>query len=296
MAFGAFGGSLKNFIATELGAFAASAAIASFKKKVPINSVFFENILQTDNTAPYLAHHVDFNSVFFGNVLQTDNTAPYLARHVGLRPGLPIKIPVLTINRLCRSGFQAVINAVQEIGLDFKYWYRKYKFGLDLKLEDSLVACLVDQYPTRTPMDVTAENLPKKITLLVNKLITDAAGCFSDEITPVEVKTKKSTALFSRDEHPRSQTIIQTLSKLPFVFVKNTGVVMVDNESGISDGAGAIIVASEDTIKKHRIVSLAQIVSYSVTGVKPTIIGIGPILAIKEALKRANLKLSDIGL
>ncbi|CAG8757643.1 33017_t:CDS:2, partial [Racocetra persica] len=187
------------------------------------------------------------------NILQTDNTAPYLARH-GIR------------------------------------------FGLDLKLEDSLAACLVDQYLTRTPMDVTAENLPKKIILLVNKLITDAARCFSDKITPVEVKTKKGFALFFRDEHPCSQTIIQILSKLPFVFVKDTGVVMVDNASGISDDAGAIIVASEDAVKKHKIVSLACIVSYSVTGIEPTIMGIDPVPAIKEALKRANLKLSDIGL
>ncbi|CAG8674065.1 27599_t:CDS:2 [Racocetra persica] len=85
MAFETFGGSLKNFTANELGAFTVSAVIASLKKKVPINSVFF------------------------GNVLQTDNTAPYLALHVGLRAGLPIEIPALTINRLCRSGFQAPI-------------------------------------------------------------------------------------------------------------------------------------------------------------------------------------------
>ncbi|CAG8736309.1 31611_t:CDS:2, partial [Racocetra persica] len=132
----------------------------------------------------------------------------------------------------------------------------KIRFGLDLKLEDSLAACLVDQYPTRTPIDITAENLSKKITLLVNKLITDAAGCFSDEITPVEVKTKKDLALFSRNEYP----------------------------------------FSEDAVKEHEIVSLARIVSYSVTGIESIIMGIGPVLAIKEALKRANLKLSDIGL
>ncbi|CAG8847043.1 9680_t:CDS:2, partial [Racocetra persica] len=125
---------------TESGAFAVSAAIASLKKKVQINSVFFGNILQTDNTALYLAHHVS------------------------LRAGLPIEILALTINQLCRSGFQAVINTVQEIGSADPRW--GIRFGLDLKLEDSLAVCLVDQYPTRTPMGVTAENLPKKITLL----------------------------------------------------------------------------------------------------------------------------------
>ncbi|CAG8849363.1 17906_t:CDS:1, partial [Racocetra persica] len=99
----------------------------------------------------------------------------------------------------------------------------------------------------------------------------DAAGCFSDEIIPVEVKTKKGPALFSRDEHPRPQTTIQILSKLSFVFVKDTGVVIACNASGISDAAGAIIVASEDAVKEYRKVPLARIVSYSVTGVESTI-------------------------
>ncbi|CAG8710303.1 10245_t:CDS:2, partial [Racocetra persica] len=257
---------------TELGAFAASAAIASLKKKVSINSVFFRNVLQTDNIALYLAHHVS------------------------LRAGLPIEILALTINRLCKSSFQDVINAVQEIGSADLRW--EVRFGLDLKLEDSLVVCLVDQYSTRTPMvslqkiwlknNITREQADKYAKL------TKAARYFFDEITPVEVKTKKGPALFSRDKH--SQTTIQTLSKQPSIFVKDTGIVTVCNASGISDGAVAIIVASEDAIKEYEIVPLACIVSYSVTGIEPTIIGIGPVPAIKEALKRANLKLLDIGL
>lgn len=303
-AFGAFGGSLKNFTATELGAFAASATISSLKKKVPIDSVFF------------------------GNVLQTDNTAPYLARHVGLRAGLPIEVPALTINRLCGSGFQTVINAIQEIrsgdsnivltggteNMSRSYYTLSadprwgVRYGQDLKLEDSLAACLIDQYPTRTPMGVTAENLAQKYNItraqadeyaeLSQKrwADADAAGCFTDEITPVEIKTKKGPALFSKDEHPRPQTTIQSLSKLPSVFIKDTGVVTAGNASGISDGAGAIIVASEDAVNNHGIDPLARIVSYSVAGVEPTIMGIGPVPAIKEALKRANLNLSDIGL
>lgn len=182
------------------------------------------------------------------------------------------------------------------------------RYGQDLKLEDSLAACLIDQYPTRTPMGVTAENLAQKYNItraqadeyaeLSQKrwADADAAGCFTDEITPVEIKTKKGPALFSKDEHPRPQTTIQSLSKLPSVFIKDTGVVTAGNASGISDGAGAIIVASEDAVNNHGIDPLARIVSYSVAGVEPTIMGIGPVPAIKEALKRANLNLSDIGL
>ncbi|CAG8678201.1 29205_t:CDS:2, partial [Racocetra persica] len=218
---------------------------------------------------------------WLGNVLQTDNIALYLAYHFK------------KLDQVSNIGTENMNKSFYTLLADPRW---EVRFGLDLKLEDSLAVCLVDQYFTRTPIGVTAKNLAQKITLLINKLMTEAAGCFFNKITPVEVKTKKGPVLFSRDEHPRTQTTIQTLSKQPSVFVKDTSVVTVGNASGISDSTGAIIVASKDAIKEHEIVPLACIVSYSVTGVEPTIIGIGPVPAIKEALKRANLKLSDIGL
>ena len=122
--------------------------------------------------------------MIFGNVTQTDNTAPYLARHVGHRAGLPVTVPALSINRLCGSGFQAVINAIQEIRVGDAHvvltggtesmskspytlhnvrWGTRY--GMDLKMEDSLATALVDQYPTKTPMGITAENLGQKYNI-----------------------------------------------------------------------------------------------------------------------------------
>ncbi|CAG8525666.1 4904_t:CDS:2 [Acaulospora colombiana] len=290
--------------ATELGAFAAKAAIQSLNKTVPIDSVIF------------------------GNVCQTDTTCAYLARHVGLRAGLPIETPALTINRLCGSGFQAVISAVQEIrtgdsnivltggtenmsqsGYNLSASIRwGTRYGSDLKLEDSLAATLIDQYPTKTPMGVTAENLAKKYNItreaadeyaLTSQKRWDAAnsaGRFHDEITPVEIKIKNGTVSFNKDEHARPQTTAEQLAKLPTVFKKDDGVVTAGNASGISDGAGAIIVASSHAVESHGLKPLARIVSYHVSGVEPTIMGIGPVPAIKGALQKAKLNLSDIGL
>ncbi|CAG8776471.1 11701_t:CDS:2, partial [Acaulospora morrowiae] len=271
---------------------------------------------------------VPIDSVIFGNVCQTDNAAAYLARHVGLRAGLPIETPALTINRLCGSGFQAVISAVQEIrsgdanivltggtesmsqsGYTLSAstrWGTRY--GSDLKLEDSLAATLIDQYPTKTPMGVTAENLAKKYNITREEAdnyalssqkrwdAANSAGRFYDEITPIEIKTKKGTELFAKDEHARPQTTAQQLAKLPAVFNKNDGVVTAGNASGISDGAGAIIVASSSAVEQHGLKPFARIVSYHVSGVEPTIMGIGPVPAIKGALQKAKLKLSEIGL
>ncbi|PKC02922.1 thiolase [Rhizophagus irregularis] len=302
-AFGAFGGSLKNYTATELGGIAAKAAINTLPKDVPIDSVIF------------------------GNVCQTDNAAAYLARHVSHRASLPTHVPALTINRLCGSGFQSVINAVQEIRvgdsnivltggtesmsrspytLSDVRWGTRY--GVDLKLEDSLAATLVDQYPTKTPMGITAENLGEKYNITREQAdeyalssqkrwaAANEAGRFKKEIVPIEIKTKKGVQVFDTDEHPRPNVNIESLAKLPSVFKKDTGLVTAGNASGINDGAGAVIVAGENAIKKYSLTPLAKIVSYNVTGVEPTIMGIGPVPAIKSALEKANLKLSDIGI
>jgi len=124
----------------------------------------------------------------------------------------------------------------------------------------------------------------------------NSAGLFYDEITPIEIKTRKGTDLFAKDEHARPQTTAQQLAKLPAVFNKDDGVVKAGNASGISDGAGAIIVASSHAVERHGLKPFARIVSYHVSGVEPTMMGIGPVPAIKGALQKAKLKLSDIGL
>ncbi|ORZ36169.1 Thiolase, N-terminal domain-domain-containing protein [Catenaria anguillulae PL171] len=303
--FGAFGGKLKHLTANELGGLASKAALADLPKGTPVDSVVF------------------------GNVAQTSNDAAYLARHVGHRAGLPIHTPALTVNRLCGSGFQSIINAAHEIlcnesqivltggsesmsqspyALRDIRWGTRY--GVDLKAEDTLAAALVDRFPTQTPMGITAENLAKQYKLTRQDCDRYAlqsqqrwakgqeAGVFKHEIAPVTVPGKKrgTTEEFAVDEHARPQTTIETLAKLPSVFIKETGTVTAGNASGISDGAAAVVVASEKAVKQHALKPLARIVSWHVVGVEPTIMGIGPVPAIQGALKKANLSLKDMDL
>ncbi|KAI9183244.1 3-ketoacyl-CoA thiolase, mitochondrial [Blastocladiella emersonii ATCC 22665] len=303
--FGAFGGKLKHMTANELGGAAAKAALAALPAGTPVDSVIF------------------------GNVAQTSNDAAYLARHVGHRAGLPVTTPALTINRLCGSGFQAVINAAHEIlageakvvltggsesmsqapyALRDLRWGTRY--GVDLKGEDTLAAALVDRFPTVTPMGITAENLAKShqisradcdayaLQSQQRWAAAQAAGVFAAEIAPVEVPGKKrgTKETFAVDEHARPQTTIESLAKLPSVFVKDVGTVTAGNASGISDGAAAVVVASDEAVKAHGLKPLARIVSWHVVGVEPTIMGIGPVAAIQGALAKAKLTLKDMDL
>ncbi|KAJ3040956.1 3-ketoacyl-CoA thiolase, mitochondrial, partial [Rhizophlyctis rosea] len=300
--FGAFGGKLAKLSATELGGIASVAAIKSLPKDTKIDSVIY------------------------GNVLQTSGDAAYLARHVGHRAGLPIEAPALTINRLCGSGFQAVINGAQEILLgeaevvltggtenmsQAPYALRGIRsgtrYGQDLKLEDTLAHGLVDTYPQKIPMGITAENLGKqygitredcdKHALLTQKRWGSAngAGRFAAEIEPIEIPGKKGPEVVTQDEHPRPQTTIEQLAKLKSVFIDN-GLVTAGNASGIADGAASLVVASEEAVKKYNITPLARLVSWHYCGVDPSIMGIGPVPAIRHALQKASLNLKDMSL
>ncbi|WFD38873.1 acetyl-CoA C-acyltransferase [Malassezia japonica] len=302
-AFGAFGGKLSQLNAAQLGGYAAKAALAQIKPNTPVDSTVF------------------------GLVTHSDSTAPYLSRHVGHYAGVPITTPALTVNRLCGSGFQAVINACQEINsgdsqvvltggtenMSMSPYtlsgvrFGNTRYGVDLKLVDSLAVSLVDQVPVPTPMGITAENLAEKYGITREQCDEYAlqsqtrwaeaqkAGAFKDEIVPVEVKVKKDTVVFDTDEHARPQTTMQSLAKLPPVFKKD-GTVTAGNASGICDGAAANVVASEDALWKHDLKPLARIAGYGVTACEPSIMGIGPVAASKLALERAGLKMSDMDL
>ncbi|KAI8993233.1 Thiolase, N-terminal domain-containing protein [Pilobolus umbonatus] len=299
----AFGGKFKDITASELGGLASKAAIASLPKEVPIDSVIF------------------------GNVLQTDITGAYLARHIGHRAGLPVTVPALTVNRLCGSGLQSVVNGAQEIQLGeseivlaggaenmslapftlsgSSRW--GLKLGQDPKLQDTLWSALTDQYPVPTPMGITAENLAEmyniskeecdEFAVLSQNRYEQAAkaGIFEDEISPVEVKGRKGPELVSTDEHPRFGITIDNIAKLKPVFKKG-GVVSAGNASGINDGAAALILASEDAVNKYGLTPLARVVSWQASAVEPTLMGLGPVPSIAGALKRANLELSQMGL
>ncbi|KAJ1830709.1 3-ketoacyl-CoA thiolase, mitochondrial [Coemansia sp. RSA 2706] len=310
--FGAFGGKLKDLTANELGGIAAKAAIDSLPAAAQAHL--------RQSTSPR-------QSVIFGNVLQTSTDAPYLARHVGHRAGLPVTTPANTVNRLCTSGFQSIINAVQEIKSDdadivvtggsesmsqAPYALRNVRWGAKfgpeyLKMEDTLMAALTDRYPTSVPMAITAERLATKYSVTreeCDKFAVQSqqrwaqaheAGVFASEIAPIEVKVKRAIEQMACDEHPRPQTTIEGLARLGPVFQKD-GVVTAGNASGISDGASAVIVASEGAVKQHGIAPLARIVSYHVVGVEPGIMGIGPVEAIRGAVEKAGLSIGQMDL
>jgi acetyl-CoA acyltransferase 2 len=301
-AFGTMGGSLKSATANDLGVHASKAALAQA------------------GVSPS-----DVGHVVFGNVMQTSADAIYLARHIGLRAGLPIEVPALTVNRLCGSGFQAVINGAEQLLLGeahavlvggsenmtqaphvLRGGREGFAFGKAPQLEDSLWSGLTDSY-CKTAMAVTAENLATKygisradcdayaLTSQQRWAAAHEAGRFQSEIAPVEVKTKKGPVSFAVDEHPRPQTNLESLGKLAPVF-KADGVVTAGNASGICDGAAALVLTTEAFAKDKGLTPLARLVQWGVAGVDPTLMGIGPAPAIRSALARAELSLSDIDL
>lgn len=301
-AFGAFGGKLKGISATVLGQHAAEAVLAA------------------GNVDP-----ATVDSSVFGNVIQSANDAAYISRHIALKAGVPVTTPAVTVNRLCGSGFQAIVTAAQEIQLgesdivlcggsenmsQAPYALRDARFGtrlgLDLKLEDTLWQGLTD-FHVKLPMGVTGENLAEKynitreecdeFALLSQKRWAQAQenGRFVEEIVSVPVKGKKGPEEFKVDEHPKPNSTIESLAKLPAVFKKD-GTITAANASGICDGAAALIAVSEKALKEHNLTPLARIVSYAVSGVEPSIMGIGPVPAIKAALKSASKSLQDMKL
>ncbi len=298
--FGTFGGKLKDFSAIDLGVVAARAA------------------LEAGKVAPEIVDHV-----VFGNVSQTSADALYMARHIGLKAGIPIPVPALTVNRLCGSGFQAVVNGAQEILLgdaevvltggtesmsQAPFTARGIRFGIRLgqspALEDTLWSSLTDPH-AGCSMGQTAENLAKKFGITREECdayglrsqqawaAAQKAGRFEAELAPVEIKGRKGPETFAVDEHPRPDATAEGMAALRPSF---GGVITAGNASGIGDGAGAIVVASADAVKKHGLTPLARLVHWHVAGVDPTIMGIGPVPAIKGALERAGLALRDIDL
>ena len=294
-------GALKDLSAIELGAIASKAALE-----------------RTATDAGWIDH------VVFGNVQQSSVDAHYGARHVGLKAGLPIEVPALTVNRLCGSGIQAVINGAHYIQLDeagyvlaggmenmsqVPHLIRGLRAGLKLgqgKLEDWLWEGLNDPY-AGCSMAITAENCAVKYGItreqadeyalrsqqLAHKAWT--SGVMKEEVVPVEIKTRKGITLIEQDDHMRPDTTMEILAKLPTVFKKD-GVVTAGNASGIVDGAAALILAGGDAVKARGAKPLGRIVASATVGVEPTMMGMGPAPAIRKALERAKMALSDLDL
>ncbi|MGB9179849.1 MAG: acetyl-CoA C-acetyltransferase, partial [Pyrinomonadaceae bacterium] len=298
---GEYVGALKDISAIDLGAISARGALASV-------GISPEEI---DHTV-------------IGNALQTSGDAIYGARHVALKAGVPFDRPALTVNRLCGSGIQSIINGAQMIQLDeaqtalvggmesmsqAPHVIRGARSGFALgqgQLEDSLMVALLDTY-CKTPMAGTAENLARKYEVSREEQDKYAlrsqqearraldAGYFAEEIVPVEIKTRKGTTLFSTDDHMRPDTTLEILAKLRPAFSKD-GFVTAGNASGIVDGAAALVIAGEDYVKARDIKPMGRIVSWAYAGVEPEIMGIGPVPATRKALEKAGLKLEEIDL
>ncbi len=300
-AFGAFGGSLKDLSATDLGVVVAKAALD-------------RSGFQPD----------EIDHVVFGNALQTSGDAIYCARHVGLKAGLPDTTPAVTVNRLCGSGFESIIQATRQIltgesevvlagGTESMsqapHTIRGARWGIPLgqsKMGDYLWESLYDPYAGFS-MAETAENLADKYSLSREEVDdyayqsqrrTKAAregGRFADEIVPVEILRKKERIAFDTDEHPRPQTTPEILAKLPPYFKKD-GVVTAGNASGIVDGSAAVIVTTRDRAEKAGAPVLGRLLGWGIAGCDPKIMGIGPAPSTRKALGDVGLSLDELDL
>jgi acetyl-CoA acetyltransferase family protein len=294
-------GKLRDFSALDLGAIAARAA------------------MERTRVDPAIVNHV-----VFGNVLQTSADAVYGARHVGLKAGVPVDVPALTVNRLCGSGIQAAISGGQMIALgeadvvltggmesmsQAPHVIRGLRSGLRLgqgQLEDTLWSALLDTHCGCT-MAVTAENCAAKYAVsreeqdryaIRSQQLAAAAwqaGRFEDEVVPVEIKSRKGTEVFAQDDHMRPDSTLEALAKLPAAFSKN-GCVTAGNASGIVDGGAALLLASQAAIESHGLKPLARLTHWATVGVDPTIMGMGPAPATRLVLQRAGLSLNSIDL
>jgi acetyl-CoA acyltransferase 2 len=302
--FGAFGGALKELSATDLGTVAAQGALAR------------------SGVEPAEVDHV-----VFGNVLQTSADAPYLARHIGLRSALPVDTPAVTVNRLCGSGFEAVIQGAHQILLgesrvvlaggtesmsQAPHVVRGARWGLRLgpsaPLEDLLWESLRDAH-CGLSMAETAENLAQQYRIgreAVDCYAARSQACakaawdaevFADEVIPVQLTNRKTRQMepWVADEHMRPDTTPEALAKLPPYFKKD-GVVTAGNASGICDGAAALVLAGERFAEERGLRPIGRLVGWAVAGVDPRIMGIGPVPASRRALDKAGLRLDQMDL
>jgi acetyl-CoA C-acetyltransferase len=299
-AIGDFGGALKDFSPTQLGA-----------------QVVREVLKRANVTGDDVGH------VVFGNVIQTEAKDMYLARVAALDGGVAQHAPALTVNRLCGSGLQAIVSAAQSILLGdadvaigggaesmsrAPYIVPAARFGQrmgDARLVDMMLGALHDPFDT-IHMGVTAENVANKYG--ISREAQDAlaleshrraaraieAGYFKEQILPVTQASKKGEIVFDTDEHVRMNAAAEDFSKLKPVFAKENGTVTAGNASGINDAAAAVVLMERNVAEQRGAKPLARLVAYAHAGVDPKFMGIGPVPATKKALERAGLSVGDL--
>jgi acetyl-CoA C-acetyltransferase len=299
-AIGDFGGALKDFSPTQLGA-----------------QVVREVLKRANVTGDDVGH------VVFGNVIQTEAKDMYLARVAALDGGVAQHAPALTVNRLCGSGLQAIVSAAQSILLGdadvaigggaesmsrAPYIVPAARFGQrmgDARLVDMMLGALHDPFDT-IHMGVTAENVANKYG--ISREAQDAlaleshrraaraieAGYFKEQILPITQASKKGDIVFDTDEHVRMNATAEDFSKLKPVFAKENGTVTAGNASGINDAAAAVVLMERRVAEQRGAKPLARLVAYAHAGVDPKFMGIGPVPATKKALERAGLSVGDL--
>ncbi len=298
-AIGGFGGSLKSVAPVEMGA-----------------AVVREAVGRSGLSSDQIAHCV------MGNVIHSERRDMYLSRVCAVNGGLPVETPAVTVNRLCGSGLQALVSAVQLLKLgdaatavaggaesmsQSPYWLPKARFGArmgDAEMVDAMVGALTCPFDG-THMGITAENIAEKWS--ISREDQDAfaleshrraaaakqAGYFDEQIIPVEVKGRKGTSFFSDDEHVREGATENDFAKLKPVFKKD-GTVTAGNASGLNDAAAALVLANADVVEQHNLKPLVKVVGYSFAGVEPKYMGIGPVPAVKKLLANHSLSVNDI--
>ncbi|WP_250519541.1 MULTISPECIES: beta-ketothiolase BktB [unclassified Caballeronia] len=299
-AIGDFGGSLKDFSPTDLGA-----------------RVVREALSRANVAGDEVGH------VVFGNVVHTEPRDMYLARVAALDGGVTQHAPALTVNRLCGSGLQAIVSASQSILLGdadvaigggaesmsrAAYIMPAARFGQrmgDTRIVDMMVGALNDPFD-KIHMGVTAENVAAKFG--ITREMQDAlaleshrraakaieAGYFKDQILPITLASKKGDTVFDRDEHVRLNATAEDFAKLKPVFAKENGTVTAGNASGINDAAAAVVLMERSLAEKRGAKPLARLVAYAHAGVDPKIMGIGPVPATQKVLERAGLSVDDL--
>jgi len=298
--FGSFGGSVKDWSAGDLAVESGKAAVERAG-----------------------ADPEDFDQVYYGNVIQTSKDAAYLARHVGLEVGLPVGVPACTVNRLCGSGFQAIVEGARDIMVgtgrvaltggtesmsQAPHVVRGARWGLRLgpgtDFEDMLWEALTDSY-CGFSMAETAENLAEEYdidrraadeyALRSQQRAKEAwdEGRYDEEVIPLTVEERGDERTFHEDEHMRPDTTLEALSGLKPYFKKD-GLVTAGNASGMGDGAASVVVTDSEYADANGLEPMGRLVSWAFAGVEPRIMGIGPAPAIRQALDRAGLELDDI--
>ena len=298
-AIGTYGGSLKNTSPGDLAALVVREAISRARLSGS-----------------------DIGHTVIGNVIHTEPRDMYISRVAAVNAGIPVESPALTVNRLCGSGLQSIVSAAQIIMLgdadtavaggvenmsSSPYWSQSMRWGQRMgesKMIDAMNAALHDPFQA-CHMGITAENIADKysisredqdaLAVQSHKRAANAIdqGYFKEQITAVELKSRKGTTIFDTDEHVRRDASIEGMAKLSTVF-KDDGSVTAGNASGINDGAAALTLVEASYAEKKGLSPMARLVGYSYAGVEPSLMGTGPIPAVRQLMEKTGLSVDDM--